>query len=126
MHYWFVESMNDPANDPVAFWTNGGPGCSGLLGFLSEQGPFRPNKDLSLSFNEYTWNKVANMVFVEQPCGVGYSYSENDDDYHNNDAQAAKDNYQMIQEFMKRFPEYSTNDMYFTSESCSFHCLCVI
>lgn len=24
MHYWFVESMNDPANAPVAFWTNGG------------------------------------------------------------------------------------------------------
>ena len=23
MHYWMVESMNDPANDPVAFWTNG-------------------------------------------------------------------------------------------------------
>ena len=32
MHYWFFESANDPANDPVAFWTNGGPGCPGLLG----------------------------------------------------------------------------------------------
>ena len=26
MHYWFVESMNNPATDPIAFWTNGGPG----------------------------------------------------------------------------------------------------
>ena len=42
MHYWFFESANDPANDPVAFWTNGGPGCSGMLGALSEQGPFWP------------------------------------------------------------------------------------
>lgn len=31
MHYWFVESQRDPANDPIAFWTNGGPGCSGLV-----------------------------------------------------------------------------------------------
>jgi hypothetical protein len=83
-HYWFVESMNNPAADPVAFWTNGGPGCSGLLGFLTEQGPFRPNKDMTLSFNEYAWNTVANMVFVEQPCGVGFSYSDEPEgeDYH--------------------------------------------
>ena len=83
-HYWFVESMSNPATDPVAFWTNGGPGCSGLLGFLSEQGPFRPNKDLTLSMNEYAWNTVANMVFIEAPCGVGFSYSDepDGDDYH--------------------------------------------
>jgi hypothetical protein len=34
LHYWFVESTRSPESDPVAFWTNGGPGCSGLLGKL--------------------------------------------------------------------------------------------
>ena len=29
--YWFVESQNDPATDPVVLWMQGGPGCSGLL-----------------------------------------------------------------------------------------------
>jgi carboxypeptidase C (cathepsin A) len=38
MHYWFVESENAPDTDPLAFWTNGGPGCSGMIGFLTEQG----------------------------------------------------------------------------------------
>lgn len=69
MHYWLVESMSDPASSPVAFWTNGGPGCSGLLGALTEQGPFRPKQDLSLELNPYAWNANVNMVFIEQPCG---------------------------------------------------------
>jgi hypothetical protein len=31
LHYWMVESQRDPSTDPIAFWTNGGPGCSGLV-----------------------------------------------------------------------------------------------
>lgn len=123
MHYWFVESMNDPANDPIAFWTNGGPGCSGLLGFLTEQGPFHPNEDMTLSFNEYAWNKISNMVFIEAPCGVGFSYSstDNDDDYHHDDASTAADNYALIQEFFNRFPDYRQNRMFISSESYGGH-----
>lgn len=96
----FVESIQSPSKDPLAFWTNGGPGCSGLIGFLTEQGslcryttthafrllvyiilyrkswlinitltlgPFQPNKDMSLKFNDYAWNEVSNMVFIESP-----------------------------------------------------------
>jgi len=124
LHYWLVESQNAPSTDPIAFWTNGGPGCSGLLGFLTEQGPFRAtNKDLSLSWNDYSWNKIANMVFIEQPCGVGFSYTddESSDDYSNNDAQAAKDNYALIQGFLDRFPQFRSNDLYVTSESYGGH-----
>eukprot|EP01083_Nonionella_stella_P127820 387196_1 len=41
IHYWFVESLNNPLTDPIAIWTNGGPGASGMIGFFTEQGPFR-------------------------------------------------------------------------------------
>ena len=124
MHYWMVESERDPVNDPIAFWTNGGPGCSGLLGFLTEQGPFRTdNKDLTLSANPWSWNKISNMVFIEQPCGVGFSYTDNEagDDYTTDDATAAKDNYALIQGFLERFPQFRSNPLYVTSESYGGH-----
>jgi len=121
LHYWFVESTGSPENDPLAFWTNGGPGCSGLIGFMTEQGPFKPNEDLSLSLNPYAWNKVANMVFIESPVSVGFSYTDNKDDLVTGDAQTAIDNYNMLQAFLVRFPEYSKNSLYISSESYGGH-----
>jgi carboxypeptidase C (cathepsin A) len=123
VHYWLVESMSSPASDPLSFWTNGGPGCSGLIGFFTEMGPFRPNADLTLSLNEYAWNSVSNMVFIESPVGVGFSYSDSKADYTNDDAGTAVDNYNLIQAFLTRFPEFSSNDLYITSESYGGHYL---
>jgi carboxypeptidase C (cathepsin A) len=40
---------------------------------MTEQGPFRPRENGQLRHNEYSWNKLANMVFIEQPVGVGFS-----------------------------------------------------
>lgn len=117
MHYWFVESLSNPASDPIALWTNGGPGCSGMIGMLTEQGPFRPNKDLTLSLNPYAWNKVSSTLFIESPVGVGFSYSDEADDYNANDASTALLNYNLIQAFLARFPDLRTNPFYISSES---------
>jgi cathepsin A (carboxypeptidase C) len=76
LFYWFVESQNDPKNDPVVLWMNGGPGCSSLDGFLTEHGPFLVEPDgKTLAKNPYSWNNNANVIYVESPAGVGFSYS---------------------------------------------------
>jgi len=121
IHYWFVEAEEDATNAPLVFWTNGGPGCSGLIGFLTEQGPFRPDSQGNLKLNDWRWNKIANMVFLEQPVGVGFSYSDNNDDYNIGDSQAAKDNLQTILQFLIKFPQYSKVPLFITSESYGGH-----
>ena len=121
IHYWYVESQGSPSDDPVVYWTNGGPGCSGLLGFGLEHGPFFYSSSGELSPNEYSWNKVANMLYVEQPAGVGFSYSDTDSDYATNDAIAAVDNYVLITEFLARFPERQANRFFIASESYGGH-----
>eukprot|EP00616_Rhizochromulina_sp_CCMP1243_P006264 CAMPEP_0118972326 /NCGR_PEP_ID=MMETSP1173-20130426/8657_1 /TAXON_ID=1034831 /ORGANISM="Rhizochromulina marina cf, Strain CCMP1243" /LENGTH=466 /DNA_ID=CAMNT_0006921851 /DNA_START=27 /DNA_END=1427 /DNA_ORIENTATION=- len=121
--YWFVECDGcDAATAPVALWTNGGPGCSGLIGFMTEQGPFRPQEDGTLTTNPYAWNKAANYLFIEQPVGVGFSYSTTKSDYINvGDDMAAENNYKLIKEFLNKFPEYGSNEFYITAESYGGH-----
>jgi carboxypeptidase C (cathepsin A) len=121
IHYWLVESEVEPEKAPLVFWTNGGPGCSGLLGFMTEQGPFRPDYQGNLLSNPYAWNKIANMVFLEQPVGVGFSYSNNKDDYRIGDDQAAQDNLATILTFLVRFPHFNNTALYITSESYGGH-----
>lgn len=67
--------MGNNATDPVVVWLNGGPGCSSLLGFVQENGPFLfKGIDPNFQNNEnFTWNKNANMLYIESPPGVGFS-----------------------------------------------------
>merc|ERR1712137_502741 len=116
-YYWFVESQNDPENDPVLLWLQGGPGCSGLLGFWQENGPFKLLPNDTVVSNPLSWNQKANVIYVEQPSGVGFSFSQNPSGYTTNDNQTAIDNYHFLQGWYEEFPEFSSNPLWLTGES---------
>ncbi|KAG5975252.1 hypothetical protein E4U55_007754 [Claviceps digitariae] len=119
LFYWFFESRNNPSEDPVILWLNGGPGCSSFVGLFTELGPATlPNKDLKPVPNPYSWNTKANVIFIDQPVNVGYSYSNNDTTTSH---AAAEDIYALLTLFFHEFPEYAKQDFFVTGESYAGH-----
>jgi hypothetical protein len=54
---------------------NGGPGCSSSTGLLFELGPCAVAHDgANTTWNKYSWTESANMIFLDSPVQVGYSY----------------------------------------------------
>lgn len=57
------------------------------------------------------------MLYIESPVGVGFSYSDNPNDYNTNDNQTASDNYQFLLQFLDTFPQYKQNEFWILGES---------
>jgi cathepsin A (carboxypeptidase C) len=118
LHYWFAQSQSaTAATDPVVVWLNGGPGCSSLDGYLYEHGPLLVNEDgQTLRRNQWAWNTVANMLYIESPACVGFSYAK-DGNCTVDDDLTAEENYQALLSFFDKFSEYKNNELYITGES---------
>ncbi|KAK6454347.1 Alpha/Beta hydrolase protein [Scheffersomyces xylosifermentans] len=116
--YWFFESRNDPKNDPVILWLNGGPGCSSLTGLFFELGPASIGADLKPIHNPYSWNNNASVIFLDQPVNVGYSYSSQS---VSNTIAAGEDVYAFLELFFKQFPEYNNLPFHIAGESYAGH-----
>ncbi|CAM8902527.1 unnamed protein product [Rhodiola kirilowii] len=122
LFYYFVEAQISPDSKPLVLWLNGGPGCSSLgVGAFSENGPFRPNKD-GLLRNEHSWNREANMLYLESPVGVGFSYAAGASIYETvGDKITAVDNMNFLRNWFLKFPQHQNRSLYITGESYAGH-----
>lgn len=118
LFYWFFESRNDPKNDPVILWLNGGPGCSSMLGLFMELGPARINEKIEVVTNDFAWNNNASVIFLDQPVNTGFSYGSGS---VSSTAAAGKDIYALLTLFFHQFPEYSHQDFHIAGESYGGH-----
>ena len=118
LHYVFVESLDQPATDPVIVWFNGGPGCSSMLALFQEHGPFIIDDDESfIKPNPFPWNQRANVLYIESPAGVGYSLAATIQDRTHTDMSQSIDAFEAMKDFYKSWPELLTTDLYITGES---------
>ncbi|KAM3070553.1 hypothetical protein ACMFMF_008006 [Clarireedia jacksonii] len=119
MWFWFFESRDNPTTAPLATWFNGGPGCSSMIGLFQENGPCQFYNGASTpSLNPYSFNEYANMLYVDQPIGVGFSYGT---DSVSSTVTAAPYVWNLIQAFYASFPAYESRDFGIFTESYGGH-----
>ncbi|KAL2484976.1 Serine carboxypeptidase-like 34 [Abeliophyllum distichum] len=124
LFYWFFEATKNPQKKPLLLWLNGGPGCSSIgYGEAEELGPFFTQKGKpELKFNNNSWNKGANLLFVESPIGVGFSYTNTSSDIKQlGDTVTAQDSYNFLVNWFRRFPQYKSHEFFLAGESYAGH-----
>ncbi|KAM3714378.1 hypothetical protein ACB098_01G329700 [Castanea mollissima] len=124
LFYWLTEATSFPEKKPLVLWLNGGPGASSVAYGASEEiGPFRINSTgSSLYLNEYSWNREANLLFLESPAGVGFSYTNTSSNLKDSgDKRTAEDALVFLISWMSRFPQYKNREFYIAGESYAGH-----
>ena len=81
LHYLYVESLDKPETDPVLIYFNGGPGGASIFLNFAIMGPYVSRDGYSnLTEWDFSWNRRANLLLIDNPAGVGYSYAEKSKD----------------------------------------------
>lgn len=77
--FWHFGARQKQQNDtiPLVFWFSGGPGCSSQIANWQENGPCRYNANgRQVERNPFAWNSEADLIFIDQPIGAGFSYGQ--------------------------------------------------
>jgi len=115
--FWMFESQGTPSTDPVVMWLSGGPGCSSQLALFAENGPCKVDKNGTTTSNPSSWHTNANVIWVDQPSGTGFSTGLGVHD----EAGVAANMYEFMQGFYQQYPQYKNNEFYLFGESYAGH-----
>ncbi|KAK6842942.1 hypothetical protein PG987_003802 [Apiospora arundinis] len=119
LFFWFFESRSAPQDDPVMVWLNGGPGGPSMMGLFAEIGPCLATKGGNETVrNEHSWSNFANILFIDQPAGVGFSsVNGGTEGGPDNLAEASEDFDRFLSTFFTDvFPQFSHLPFHITGE----------
>ncbi|KAJ9613010.1 Cell death protease [Cladophialophora chaetospira] len=116
LFFWHYQNRHIADRPRTVIWLNGGPGCSSMDGALMELGPYRVKDGGKLEYNEGSWDEFANVLFVDQPVGTGFSYV-NTDSYVHELEEMANQFLVFMDKWFDLFPQYEDDDLYFAGES---------
>lgn len=109
LFFWFFPAKSKAAEAPLILWLQGGPGWPTMYGLFKENGPFLVGWDAQnakpvLLQNIYSWTENHNMLYIDNPVGTGFSFTENVDGYPETDEQLAVELLEGLAQFMLIYP----------------------
>jgi len=117
--FWLFDSKSEPATDPLIMWLSGGPGCSSQLALFAENGPCKVNENgTDTTTNPYSWHNNANVMWVDQPAGSGFSTGAGS---VRNEKGVSANMQTFLQEFFTQFPRFQKLDFFIFGESYAGH-----
>lgn len=118
LFFWYFPVDGKPVHKtPWLIWLQGGPGASSLTGLFDEIGPFTVDKNGVLKENPYTWRRNHSLLFIDNPVGTGYSFTENWLGLAGNMETYSKHLYSAVEQFLQIFPELRLAPLYVAGES---------
>lgn len=114
--FWHFANRHIGAKPRTVIWLNGGPGCSSMDGAMMEIGPYRVNPDGTLRMNNASWDQFANVLFIDNPVGTGFSFVDGDALVHELD-EMADQLITFLEKWFDIFPQYASDELYLAGES---------
>jgi len=88
-----------------------------LFGLFIENGPLRPDGNGGITYTDISYTNIANVLYIESPACVGFSYADSLADCTTNDNITASENLIFVKQFLKQNPQYAGRDLWFAGES---------
>ncbi|XP_061270238.1 probable serine carboxypeptidase CPVL isoform X2 [Bos javanicus] len=115
--FWFFPAKIEPQNAPVVLWLQGGPGGSSMFGLFVEHGPYIVSKNMTLFARDFPWTITFSMLYVDNPVGTGFSFTDHVHGYAIDEDDVARNLYSALIQFFELFSDYRDNDFYVAGES---------
>uniref|UniRef100_A0A1B6FEW7 Carboxypeptidase n=1 Tax=Cuerna arida TaxID=1464854 RepID=A0A1B6FEW7_9HEMI len=117
LFFWFFPAVEKNDTAPVVLWLQGGPGATSLFGLFTENGPFYVKKKRGLKLRQYTWITSHSVIYIDNPVGTGFSFTDNDLGYSKNEEDVGLNLYTALIQFFTLFPQFQNNEFFVTGES---------
>lgn len=117
LFFLYMEASINPERAPLMIYLQGGPGKSSMFGQFLESGPLAVDSRGQLHRRLHTVQKMFNVVYVDQPAGAGFSFTNSGRGYARSIADCVKGLREFLRQLLIVFPELRNRPLYVAGES---------